>query len=168
MVAQFITLFAGLVIIVENYIHQTLIAAGEADTTAEKISILTYLVYLSNGAVVAWPALDGFMQASPSETLAQLKDMCASFVRSGTTSKSADPPILSLADQEEELGIGPCLDHKTLLGCPDTEQQTPCQNESNQNLVYSSQQAQGHIFEHAGGVRIQAQPESGCLSNTTT
>jgi hypothetical protein len=165
MVAQFITLFAGLVIIVENYIHDALIAAGEADTTAEKVSFITYLVYLFNGAVVVWPALDGFMQADLSETLEEFKNMCASFVDFGKDSKSADPSNLILADKGEEFVISPgaeSADHTTTLKCPENEQKTPFQDTGNQEPSYASAgQVQWHTFEHAGGVRAQAQPVAG-------
>jgi hypothetical protein len=181
MVAQFVTLFAGLVMILENYIRQTLIAAGEEDTTVEKVSIITYLVYLFNGAVVVWPAFDGIMQADPSEILEEFKNMCASFVSSNTdiksadpqnlihasfaTShtdiKSADPPILSFSDHEEEFPVGPGPNHTTTLECPDTQQQIQVfPDEGNQYLVHLSEdQVYGQPFEHAGGVR--AQPKAG-------
>ncbi len=163
MVAQFITLFAGLVIIVEKYIRQTLIAAGEEDTTVEKISIVTYLVYLLNGAVMVWPALDGFMQADPSETLTEFTNMCASFGSSGTASITPDHPIFDLADKVEESGP----EHTTTLEHPDSEQQTQfqaesIQEESVQDDVHRSEgQFSVYSFEHAGGVRAQAQPETG-------
>ena len=160
MVAQFITLFAGLVITLENYIRQTLIAAGEVDTTVEKISILTYLVYFFNGAVVVWPTIDGFMQADPSETLQEFKNMYASFVGSDNDSESADPPILNFADKVEELVVGPVPYHTTALERPDAEHQIQFQQESNQDSAYvSAGQVCMPSFEHAGGVR--AQPEAG-------
>jgi hypothetical protein len=151
MVAQFITLFAGLVFILENYIRQALVTAGEVDTTSEKVSFITYLVYLFNGAVVVWPALDSFMQANPAEHLEQFKNMCASFVGSGKVVESEVHSIEEIAEKGEELVItsSPGPYHTTTSECGDTEQKTTFQDTNNQEPL-------GHTFEHAGGVRAQA------------
>jgi hypothetical protein len=157
MVAQFITLFAGLVIIMENSIRQELIAAGEADTTAEKVSFITYLVYLFNGAVVVWPALDSFMQSEPYETLEEFKKMWASFIGSGNDSDSADPSMLIFSDKAAELVISSGPSHTTISESPDTEQETLLQDTSDQDPGYLRVgQVQEHTFEHAGGVRAHA------------
>ena len=65
MVAQFITLYGGLVLIVEDYIQQQLIAANQADSTGPQSIIIYILIYFCNGAVMAFPVIQKLLQKSP-------------------------------------------------------------------------------------------------------
>ena len=67
MVAQFITLYGGLVLIVEDFIQQQLMAANQADTTGQESSIIYFLVYTCNGAVIVFPVLQMLFQTSPAK-----------------------------------------------------------------------------------------------------
>ncbi len=66
---QFISLYGGLVLIVEGYIQAQLAAANQAGhgDTKGKNSIIYALVYLCNGAVVGWPAIQFLLLKSPME-----------------------------------------------------------------------------------------------------
>jgi hypothetical protein len=67
LVAQFISLFGGLVLIVEEFISEQLAAANESDNTSIKTSIIHALVFLCNGAVVGWPIIQFLLLKSPLE-----------------------------------------------------------------------------------------------------
>jgi hypothetical protein len=67
LVAQFISLFGGLVLIIEDYISAQLAVANESDNTSYKTSVIYVLVYLCNGAVAGWPAIQLLLLKSPFE-----------------------------------------------------------------------------------------------------
>ena len=67
LVAQLVSLYSGLVLIVEDNISVQFSAANESDNTSGKTSILYALIYLFNGAVVGWPAIQFLLLNSPLE-----------------------------------------------------------------------------------------------------
>jgi hypothetical protein len=73
LVAQFITLYGGLVLIVEDYIKQQLAAANQSDGGSSKLVIIYGLVYLCNGAVVGWPAIQLVLLNSPADIAAEVQ-----------------------------------------------------------------------------------------------
>jgi hypothetical protein len=57
LIAQFITLYGGVVLIVEDFIRKERSASNEEDNTSNIISAIYGLVYISNAAVCVWPAI---------------------------------------------------------------------------------------------------------------
>ena len=78
LVAQFITLYGGLVLIVEDYILQALQAAGEADTTSSQTFIIYWLVYICNLAVICWPIIQFLLMTRKADYRKNAKALLAS------------------------------------------------------------------------------------------
>ena len=87
LVAQFISLYGGLVLIVEDYIKQQLAAANQSDNTNDKTAIIYALVYLCNGAVVAWPAIQFLLLKSPAEYAESIR----SYIKKKAGGRDQDP-----------------------------------------------------------------------------
>jgi hypothetical protein len=73
LVAQFISLFGGLVLIVEDYISSQLATSNESNNTSSQTSIIYALIYLCNGAVVGWPVIQFLLLKSPLEIVEMIQ-----------------------------------------------------------------------------------------------
>jgi hypothetical protein len=166
LVAQFITLFGGLVIIVEDYIQQSLIAAGEIDTTTAKVSIISYLVYLGNGAVLIWPSVDWMLQTSPSDIFELVGSMFTQSIGSGEDSDEDSKAVTDAVAMNSAAGVtssgpGHNVEFDRSVIVTDSEQQTQSQDLSEPeqqigSMTESIRQVsiqEDHGFELAGGVR---------------
>jgi hypothetical protein len=82
---QFISLYGGLVLIVEGYIQAQLAAANQTGDTEGKNSIIYALIYLCNGAVVGWPIIQ--LLKSPLEYF----DMARQKIKALASGKAEEP-----------------------------------------------------------------------------
>jgi hypothetical protein len=57
LVAQFITLFGGVVLVLHTYMRREAIQAGEKDSTSTENSMIEFLIFFSNGTLLIWPAI---------------------------------------------------------------------------------------------------------------
>jgi hypothetical protein len=57
LIAQFITLFSGLCLVVESFIKKELKRAGQADTTDQSSVAFTILIFGMNLIITAWPVI---------------------------------------------------------------------------------------------------------------
>ena len=110
LIAQFISLFGGLVLIVEDYISAQLVAANENDNTSNTTSIIYALVYLCNGSVVGWPIIQLLLLKSPLEIVeiirAKIKKLASGkFI---TCDNSDDSDSDSDANDKENVSGGGC------------------------------------------------------------
>ena len=58
---QFVTLYGGIVLIVEDFIQKERSASNEPDNTSRIVSAIYGVVYISNAAVCAWPVVQIFL-----------------------------------------------------------------------------------------------------------
>jgi hypothetical protein len=148
LVAQFFTLFGGLVIIIQGFIQQSLIAAGESDTTVE-VSIVTYIVYMVNIAVVGWPAIDILVQTNPLNIWNQASSMFSSCVKDRSVSADYTIPT-DHADKVDETIARPGQNHTDTSIGPVSDQPMKFDHDL-------SAQAAG-VFFMAGGVKPLLNP----------
>ena len=57
LISEFITLFSGIMLVLDNYMHNEASRAGEPDDLTYQREIIGALILLSNFTVMAWPAL---------------------------------------------------------------------------------------------------------------
>ncbi len=150
----------------EDYIQQSLIAAGETDTTTAKVSIITYLVYLGNGAVLIWPSVDWVLQTSPSDIFELVGSIFTQSIGSGEDSQKdaravTDAVAMNGADGVASAGPGHIVEFDSSVIANDSEQQTQnhdlSENEQQMgSMTESIRQVsiqENHGFDLAGGVR---------------
>ena len=99
LVAQFITLYGGPVLIVKDYIKQQLAAANQRDSSSGKLVIIYALVYLCNCSVVCWPAVQVVLLNSPAEVAAEVQSKVKA-PASGKFSSNSDDEDGSDNEQE--------------------------------------------------------------------
>jgi hypothetical protein len=67
LIAQFITLYGGLVLIVQEFVKRELFASNEEDNTSGTLSVIYGLVYISNAAVCGWPVFQFLLVIDPAQ-----------------------------------------------------------------------------------------------------
>jgi hypothetical protein len=72
LIAQFISLFSGLCLVLESYVLQDLISAGENDSTKQSIEIFGVLILVFNLLVLTWPVINVLMSAEFAEKVDRL------------------------------------------------------------------------------------------------
>ena len=97
LIAQFITLYGGVVLIVEDFVKKERIASNEEDNTAGTLSIIYGLVYISNAAVCGWPGIQFLLVTDPIQyTLSAVKRFGSRTETKQENEKDTNPEILSL------------------------------------------------------------------------
>jgi hypothetical protein len=71
LIAQFISLFCGLCLVVDSYVQKDLISAGEVNTTNQSSEIFGKSIIMANIVVMVWPFFNVMISAKFSETTDQ-------------------------------------------------------------------------------------------------
>jgi hypothetical protein len=149
LVAQFITLYGGLVLIVEDYIKQQLAAANQSDGGSSKLVIIYGLVYLCNGAVVGWPAIQLVLLNSPADIAAEAQSKVKALASGKCCSESDSEEEEVEEEVAQEGGTGVAGDGRSGV------QTTPAYTEASRQVMAMALKA------HPLSLAPQADPQAG-------
>jgi hypothetical protein len=85
LMAQFITLFGGILMIIDNYLSEEAQSAGETTSQVQQ-NIVTYAIYAANLTVMMWPVLQLAIMGQLAETVVTLKKSLMVFGGKGRVS----------------------------------------------------------------------------------
>jgi hypothetical protein len=129
LIAQFITLYGGMVLIVEYFIKKERSASNEEDTTSNTISIIYGLVYISNAAVCGWPAIQFLLVSDPVRYMkSALKRFSSSPEIKDDNEKYLDSQSSDIvAEQQAQqqattVGISSLVHIKEMSNCPSQDE----------------------------------------------
>jgi hypothetical protein len=88
LVAQFITLFGGVVLVLQYYIRREAIQAGEEDKTTVQNSLIQVLIFACNGAILIWPAFEAIANIDRKKLQDDFHDCAVKFSLLRTADKS--------------------------------------------------------------------------------
>ncbi len=109
LMAQFITLFGGILLIIDKYISEEAQNAGETTSQVQQ-KLVAYAIYAANLSVMMWPVLQMAILGQFSETMEKLKKLLLVFKRKKfaplqRTEKDFVSTPISLADSLSKVQI---------------------------------------------------------------
>ena len=90
LIAQFISLFSGICLIVESYEQKDEISAGQGDTTGQATEIFGVLIMGINLVIMAWPSIMFFTSGEFSEKYEAILDKLKSITHKSNDSFNSD------------------------------------------------------------------------------
>ena len=138
LIAQFISLYSGICLIVESYEQKDEILAGQSDTTGQATEVFGVLIMGINLVIMAWPSIMFFTSGEFSEKYEAILDKLKSI-----TNKSNDTFNSDLVFVETQIGDTLSTDVEIAAG---TEAE----------LAHAIPAAQAQIDQTAGAMQWQS------------